>query len=178
MPLGDDDDFWADSAALQKAYEAGKKRALLNQLNRSFVLDRPVPGWARSAFKAAYKKKLDLEIRSWDEVFGKPIKKHARPAITQIADVVYNAVAARHAAGESIGKEMFASIGKEVGASGAKVERLYNDFRRWISEERQVEAANPEDCEVTTITVESISEYPEITPHRGKRVVRKNFKNK
>ena len=76
-----DDGFWAIAFANKKElYDQGDKTQILECLYWCLAMKVPIPPWLDQAFKNAYSAKDAYKIRSWDEVFGRPLKKGIRPA--------------------------------------------------------------------------------------------------
>jgi hypothetical protein len=59
----------------RELYEAGDKSELLNCLRYCVEGSRPIPDWLRSAFLDATHLVDSYQVRSWDDVFGRPVKK-------------------------------------------------------------------------------------------------------
>jgi hypothetical protein len=71
--------------------------------------------------------------RTWEEVFGRPVKKGARledaKRRRKLAPIVWDKVGERHAAGEPLNKELFDAIGEELKCGGTLVYELYAETR-------------------------------------------------
>ena len=69
------------------------------------------------------------KVKSWDDVFGKPLAKDKRLATErrnmEIADPIWRYVRKLQEAGRRIGKQLFAAVGKEFGVSGTVAEEIY-----------------------------------------------------
>lgn len=116
----------------KKLYDQGDKTQILKCLSSCLYYDRPIPPWLKQAFQNAYRAKSAYTIKSWDEVFGRPIKlkKGARLETerrnrSEISSDIYKRVVERHGAGEPIDKELFASVGKDFGVGGTIASQLY-----------------------------------------------------
>jgi hypothetical protein len=76
------------------------------------------------------------EIRSWDEVFGPPVKKGARLEDARrrqkLAPLVWDMVNERHAAGEPLNKELFDAVGEDLGCGGTLAYELYDKVRKFF----------------------------------------------
>src|SRR5690349_6631679 len=70
-----DDEFSIESARSQKEFEAGHRGALLYFIDRCFKNNRSVPDWAKEAFGVACERVWCFEVKSWDDVFGRVLKK-------------------------------------------------------------------------------------------------------
>jgi hypothetical protein len=115
-------------------FEKGDKRFLLIGLFWFIFQNPSVPDWLEEAFVDAFEKGRGYEIKSWDEVFGKPQKKGAnldsRRHKYKKRWEIFHRVRLRNKAGEPIGKELFAAVGKEFGVSGTTAEELYYKVRK------------------------------------------------
>jgi hypothetical protein len=73
------------------------------------------------------------EIKSWDEVFGRPLLKGKQLATEQrklrLAGPIYQRVYERHMAGEPVTKALFDEVGKEVGVSGTVAAEIYYELK-------------------------------------------------
>ena len=89
----------------------------------------PIPDWLATAFMTAYEKIISFEAASWDDVFGKHLRKGGRLARERqrwvLARPIFETVQERHAAGRSINKELFYEIGREFGVSGTVASEIY-----------------------------------------------------
>lgn len=66
------DDFLEHQRA---RYEAGDKATIPYCINHCLVNNRPIPPWLATAFREAYEKVHRFEVKSWDDVFDRPLKK-------------------------------------------------------------------------------------------------------
>ena len=93
----------------------------------------PIPPWLKQAFQNAYGAKSAYKIKSWDEVFGRPLKKGIRLARerrnNRIANDIYERVVERHIAGEPIDKNLFEAVGKNFGVGGTVASELYYEVK-------------------------------------------------
>ncbi len=134
---GSDEDFEFDSARAYNAYVAGDKGRLLWFLNFCLVYRRPIPDWVREKFCAAYLKGAKVKVRSWDEVFGRPLKKgkqlKAERRKREIAEKIWHRVMElHHKANMPIGKELFETVGEKLGIGGTLVSDIYYWLRKDI----------------------------------------------
>ena len=63
----------------KELYDQGDKTQILVGLHWCFIFHEPIPPWLEQAFQNAYGAKPEYKIKSWDEVFGRPLKKGIRP---------------------------------------------------------------------------------------------------
>ena len=110
------------------------KDSVLHDLYACFLTNKAVPKKLSDAFVDRYLRGYKGEIRSWDEVFGKPTRygtgENIKRQIEQrhlVADEVD-----RLKAGESLNEEEFEAIGRRtaVGAK-SKVKALLHEHRFW-----------------------------------------------
>lgn len=74
--LDDDDEHLAETLKiLKQKFDGGHKAALLVAIRYCCWMRRPLPEWARLAFLQAYDSATGFDIKSWDEVFGRPHPK-------------------------------------------------------------------------------------------------------
>jgi hypothetical protein len=119
-------------AEFEKRYRKGHKGALLDAVDGCLRTGRKVPLWAAQLFCDCYLDFVDARVQTLDQAFGIPTttsrqfearKKHNRLR----PKVVYRVVRLNKIENMSIGGELFAKIGKELGASASTVSRLYYD---------------------------------------------------
>jgi hypothetical protein len=60
---------------LKRSFEAGDKSKLLWTIYACLDMRRPMPEWVRVAFLNTYQAAERFEIKSWDQVFGRPIPR-------------------------------------------------------------------------------------------------------
>src|SRR5262245_24362404 len=60
---------------LKERFEGGDKTALLYAIHHCLLMKRPLPEWLRLAFLHTYQAHARFEIRSWDQMFGRPVPK-------------------------------------------------------------------------------------------------------
>jgi hypothetical protein len=68
-------DFGLYSEENRKSYEEGDKTALFRALAQCALFRRTMPEWASAEFVSIYRAALIGEIRSWDDVFGRPFQQ-------------------------------------------------------------------------------------------------------
>lgn len=118
----------------KERYDQGDKSMILHCLFHCFMGQAQIPPWLAEAFLNAYDAKREYKIKSWDEVFGRPLKKGIRPERERrnrrIANDIYERVRERHSAGEPIEKSLFEAVGKDFGVGGTVASELYY----WVRE--------------------------------------------
>ena len=139
-------DHAAEMAELHRRHKANDRRAVLDALFVCLCSEppKPVPDWARRAFRDAYGKVFGALAGSWDDVFGKPkghLAQRRRRKLMETA--VWKRCRDLHASGEAIDGQLFAKVAKEkqflIGARQAKamfyeVEKAFGE--RWAAEEK------------------------------------------
>jgi hypothetical protein len=108
---------------------------ILYDLYACFLGDLPVPPRVAQAFVRQFQKGNEGDIRSWDEVFGKPTPPGLRKKIerrTAQGRLVADAVERLKAEGGSLNEEAFEAIGRATGVGGkTKVKELLGENRFW-----------------------------------------------
>ena len=119
---------------LRRSFEAGDKSVLLWTINTCLELRRPIPEWLRAAFLEAYEAADRFEIRSWEEVFGRPVPKstHLKPRKRDAALplIILEHVEALKRAGRKVDKDLFKEVGKEWGINATRASEIYYTERR------------------------------------------------
>jgi hypothetical protein len=128
----------------RKLYEQGDKAELLFWLEWCIENHHPIPAWVERAFRSACAAARKHKIKSWDEVFGRPLKKGKRLATArrnrEITGQIVDRVLERHEAGKPIDKELFDAVGKDLLAGDGKkhsvsgtvaAEIYYSSLKDW-----------------------------------------------
>ena len=128
-------------------YDQGDRTQILYCLYSCFVAGVPTPPWLEEAFTDAYRGVFQFKIKSWDDVFGRPLNKSTRPARERrnrrIANDIYERVEERHkeltdkGRKRPIDKSLFEAVGKEFGVGGTVTSELYYEVKEvdeWIRE--------------------------------------------
>jgi hypothetical protein len=116
---------------------AKPKDTTLSDLYSCFLMKRAIPAELANAFVERYRKGRNGEVRSWDEVFGKPTRYGTGKRIAQQIEeehLVGEAVAKLKAEGGSLNEEAFDAIGRKtkgVRAAKSKVKTLWTSHRFW-----------------------------------------------
>jgi hypothetical protein len=120
---------------LRAEFELGNDRALLETMNTCCLHNLPLPGWASTAFVERYRRGHHGEIKSWDEVFGRPTRYGTAERLKRKMEDgrrVVEEIGRLRAAGESLNEEEFSAIGRRLGVGGkTKVKELWHDARLW-----------------------------------------------
>ena len=111
------------------------KDSVLGDLYACFLTDKAVPKELSDAFVERYLKGRNGEVRSWDEVFGKPTRygtgENIRREIEQ-GLLVADDVARLRAEGKSLNEEEFEAIGRRTAVGGkSKVKALLHEHKFW-----------------------------------------------
>jgi hypothetical protein len=118
--------------------EHGRREALLEAVYSCSTLETPIYPWLKLALVFACKRGRDGEVRSWDELFGKPTRygtgERLRRRFEQEALVIAE-IERLKAEGKPLNEEEFAEIGRRLGVGGKstvkdlqKSWRFYNDL--------------------------------------------------
>jgi hypothetical protein len=117
---------------LKQRFEGGDKSALLYAIRYCLLLKRPLAEWLRLSFLSAYDAAMGYEIKSWDDVFGRPHPKGTHLEIekrnAELRPLIIERVQALRSE-KPIDKALFEKIGKELGISGTTVSEIYYDER-------------------------------------------------
>jgi hypothetical protein len=117
---------------LKERFEAGDKSALLSAIYHCLLLKRSLPEWLRLAFLHTYEAHARFEIRSWDEVFGRPFPKgthlETEKRNAELRPLIIERVEALKAE-RPIDKGLFEEIGRELKIAGTTVSDIYYDKR-------------------------------------------------
>jgi hypothetical protein len=115
---------------LSKKFEDGDKSALLYAIYYCLLMQRPLPDGLRLAFLDAYESAARFEIRSWDDVFGRPVPKGTHLKTEKRKAELRSLVLERvRELGEPIDRGLFDKIGEELGIPGSTIDDLYYDER-------------------------------------------------
>jgi hypothetical protein len=126
----------ADAAFLEerrKLYEKGHKNELLYCLIWCLQNNVPIQAtWVYQKFLEAYFAVTGCEVKSWDDVFGRPLPKGGQLATErrkiEIRWSVYECIRNRHEAGEPLEK-LFREVGKDFGIGSTVAKELYYDIK-------------------------------------------------
>jgi hypothetical protein len=119
---------------LEERFNAGDKSALLYAIYHCLLMKRPLPEWLRAAFLHTYEARARFEIRSWDEVFGRPVPKsthlETEKRNAELRPLIIERVEALKAE-KPIDKGLFEKIGRELNPplKGTTVSEIYYDER-------------------------------------------------
>lgn len=102
-----------DLDRLREAYEGGNKVALFLALRHCALWGEPMPDWIREALDLAYIKNHCGGLRSWNDIFGKPITK---AQAMRERDDHHDARTVQELAKKETGRddEWFASVGRRL----------------------------------------------------------------
>ena len=113
---------------------SGKEaREALNCISDCFLINNPIPEWAQKALINAVARVNSFQVKSWDEVFGRPLEKgkqlEAQRRKFELMEQIFQRVQERHEAGEFIVKGLFESVGQELGIGGTVASKIYYDAK-------------------------------------------------
>jgi FtsZ-binding cell division protein ZapB len=111
------------------------KDSVLRDLYACFLTNKTVPKDLSDAFVERYLRGRNGEVRSWDEVFGKPTRygtgENIKRKIKQ-GQLVADEVDRLKAQGTSLNEEEFEAIGSRTAVGGkSKVKSLLSEQRFW-----------------------------------------------
>jgi hypothetical protein len=93
-----------------------------------------MPEWVAEAILSACEKVYGFEVESWDDVFGRPLKRgrrlNAERRNLKIKYRVHHRVSELNRAGRGLGKKLFDEVAKEFGINGTLVSELYYEAQR------------------------------------------------
>jgi hypothetical protein len=117
----DGDDAISFVVFYKEFVEKGNRRALLDAVYHNCILNNePLYPWLRLALLYAYKRAHHREIRSWDEVFGKPSYVTAKKVRREFVQGLAGVSEVEHAKNLwlSINKEKLEIIGRKLKIGG------------------------------------------------------------
>ena len=122
---------------LRQQYEGGDSLAVLEAVFECAMRELVMPEWVAIGFIERMRRIKHFKTKSLDETFGSYLPKGAKlVAYRQAREkgiLAYHEVRKRHAAGASIGEELFETIGKDLGIGSSKVRDYYYEWSRRLS---------------------------------------------
>jgi hypothetical protein len=113
--------------------EAGDKRAVLRAVYLCATYNMPMPDWTRHAFLVAYNAILNVEAKSWDDVFGRAFPKKVNWSYlknhVELKNEVWREMCLARIEGKSVVEETFSDVGKKLGKSAGKVRELFYEAK-------------------------------------------------
>jgi hypothetical protein len=134
---------WGFFERYRRKYEAGDKNSLPAALWFCLANNEPPPDWLKDAYVRAARRVWSYEVSSWDDVFGKPLKKgkqrkaaHRRYMIgsairERVMDRTHRAAINGERSPDKIDKNLFEEVGKEFGIKGTLAAEIYYEHQRW-----------------------------------------------
>jgi len=115
-------------------FEAGDGFAILHAVAICALRELVMPEWVIRGFLDRYRSVTHYKVKSLDEAFGFFLPKGAKlPAHRQKREkslIAYFEVRKRSEAGESIGPELFHSVGEGLHLGASKVRDYFYDWQR------------------------------------------------
>jgi hypothetical protein len=113
----------------QRKFEAGDNLAWLQAVDACVIHGWPIPPWARLKFFLGMTEWLSYKAATLDEAWGlqrpsKQLRAGARRERLR-STILLRVAELHHLEGKPLTREMFATIGREVGMSGRSVEVLF-----------------------------------------------------
>ena len=109
--------------------ESGNYRTLMITLWVAACRREPIPHWLVRALGTVVNAAVTHQVKSWDDMLGRPLKKGERlkqkRRHLEISYPLWQRVQEAKRQGKGIDRELFDSIGKEFGISGALAEKIY-----------------------------------------------------
>jgi hypothetical protein len=130
-PMSDDDFANRFLEKGRERYEAGDRSELLYCLYWCVSGGRPIPHWLCVAFTQTFLMADELhEVKSWDDVFGKPLKKGKRLGTERKkADIMrqlFQHINELHdEEGKALDGLLFAAVGKKYGVGATVAAEIY-----------------------------------------------------
>lgn len=124
----------------ERRYQDGDQGALLAAVATCAHYDLVMPDWVATNFLKAYRRGIHFQVRSWDEVFGRPLKKgrHLANARKRWEErlAVYNRVREILATKQDtpIDEALFELVGSELGLSKTVATELYYETKKMFGE--------------------------------------------
>ena len=119
-------------------FSSKEARDALNCISDCFLTKNPIPEWAQKTLIKAVARANTYQIKSWDEVFGRPLEKGkqliAERRKLELMEPIFEPVRECHEAGQSITKDLFEFIGEEFGLSGTVASEIYYAKKDIINE--------------------------------------------
>ena len=116
---------------LKRSFKAGDKPTLLWTIHACLDLGRPIPEWLRVAFLNAYEAAERFEIRSWDEVFGRPVPKNTHLKTKRRNEQLRWSITRRVETLKAVvDKGLFEKVARDLkirGVKGTTVSEIYYD---------------------------------------------------
>lgn len=123
-----------DLDRIKENFETGDQFAMMLALRKCANHDLPMPEWLSRAYIAAFDKVLNYHSGSWDEVFGKPLKKgqHLSTLRTKRTKTmpVYNRCVELVKNGHPKNRDLFRKVGEEFGVSRTIAENMYREVKK------------------------------------------------
>jgi hypothetical protein len=119
---------------LEALFATGKHpEAILECIELSFIAEMPVPKWAQEEFCSRFEYGWGGGLKSWDEVFGRPISRqkfHRSATDYRYAEEIFERIEAERK-DRAVDNEMFSEVGRDLGVGeSTKVKRLYREARQ------------------------------------------------
>jgi hypothetical protein len=113
--------------------EGGNYRELMSVLLFASARREPIPDWLIRALGQVVNAAWTYQIKSWDDILGKPVKKHGRleekRRRAEIEFPLWERVQEAKQRGEPVDRGLFELVGREFRVSGALAEKIYYKTR-------------------------------------------------
>lgn len=133
---------WLASVKAEELYEVfqnGDNSAILETIYICSLHSLLLPRWCQTAFGSAYRKVRGFEVKSWDNVFGRPHSKNVKigakydeiqkglPLYARVTKIKQNDPA------KAIDRFLFEDVGKEFGISGTLADQYYYKWKKRLN---------------------------------------------
>jgi hypothetical protein len=141
-----DDDILDQMRALYEGPNGDDHKAAIPAgLAYCIANDLPIPPWLRTAFGDALQKVGSRQVKTWDDVFGRPVLKsqriHTMRRNVEIAGPLFAWIRERRGAGASITKELFGEGGAKFGVGATVAEEIYYNHKRSLEIQEETDRA-------------------------------------
>lgn len=125
---------------LYQIYNDGNKGVILEALHICAKNCLMMPQWVEKAFLEAYQKVHRYEVRSWDDVFGRPIPKNvhlqAKQRERSVGWQVYKCIKElkRNNPSKPIDIALFEKVGERFGIKKTLVQKYYSKYKKLVVE--------------------------------------------
>jgi hypothetical protein len=134
-----DAEFQKEIKNCEPRFRRGSKHALFHALFVCIVYCRPLPAWVSKELWLAYCRLRDGQLRSWEDVFGKPFLGKRRKGILtrRKAPFVYAEVCELHEKeGRALDDFLFEDVGKTFRIGTTTAKNLYYEYKRLMQRKK------------------------------------------
>jgi len=150
-PISTDGQWFSSEGCIlsnEEKYRLGDDSAIMHELTWCLTKKKPIPEWLRIALLRAIKRAVLCEIDSWDEVLGPPVvtetlhpaRGKTRLAMKRKQNLIFpicERIEQLTAEGKPVDRRLFEQVAAEFGIGRAHVERLFYDYRAFVTVTRE-----------------------------------------